>query len=194
MFCLADLGEGHFREIPLRDAIQDGTLLERASRVWIHVDGIPGQETLSELGERFGLHPLALEDVAHAGERPKVDFYEDHMFTVLGLPERQDGELAVHQVSLFLGRKVLVSFQSGGPDPFVQVRRRLCAPGTRVGARPLDFLFYILVDAVVDQGFPVLEGFGDALEDLEGDLLGEPDRELLDRLHGIRRDLLLLRR
>lgn len=191
---LIDFTETDFVEKALRSAADARQYLERSTHTWVHVQGDAEPETLRELGATFGLHPLALEDVINAGQRPKTERYDAHLFVVLAEPVVAAGRIAMQQVSLFLGKDFVISFHPGAVDPFEPVRQRLRQPGGRMRSRGADYLLYALTDLVIDQAFPVLEAFGDALEDLEDDLLEAPDKATLRRLHDTKRDLLLLRR
>ncbi len=169
--------------------------LSRPSRTWIQGTGHPDPETLRALGEQFGLHELALEDVLNTGQRPKVDLDPDQLFMVLSFPRYRAGTLETVQVSLFAGRNYLICFFAGGEDPFEPIRKRLRAQNNhRFRARQIDYLLYALIDLVIDAGFPVLERMGDRIETLEEQLLERPSHAILAEIHSLRRDLLLLRR
>ncbi len=168
--------------------------LESATITWIHAHGYASPDLLSELGETFGLHPLALEDVLNTGQRPKLENYDRQMFVVMSLPAWRGEELAIRQVSLFFGSNYIISFYNGDQDPFEPVRKRLRVSGSRLRGRGADYLFYTLLDIIIDQGFPVLEDLGEWIENLEDELLGKPSRETLAQIHQLKRDLLLLRR
>src|SRR5690606_10338242 len=144
----------------------------------------------------FHLHPLALEDAIHAGQRAKLEDYDSHLFLVLQRPRWLGRKLAVGQVSLFLGKDFVVSIDDAGDDAFELVRKRLeSSPGGRIRSLPVDYLFYALVDLVVDQAFPVLDGYAQELEELELEVVSRPKQaDLLDRLHESRRELVFLRR
>lgn len=163
---------------------------------WLAVRGRPSQEVLKALEKQLQLHPLALEDVIHAGQRAKLDDYESHLFLVLQRPRWVGSRLAIGQVSLFLGKDFVVSIDDAGDDAFEPVRKRLeTSPGGRIRSSPVDYLFYALVDLVVDQAFPVLDGYAQELEELELKVMSNPkQRDLLDRLHESRRELVFLRR
>ena len=160
---------------------------------WINVNGIHDVEMLRKLGEYFGFHPLALEDVINTGQRPKVDNYEDHQFIVVKELRWQQG-LEVEQVSIFLGRKFVITLQETKGDPFGPVRERIRAGKGRIRKMGPDYLTYALIDAVVDEFFPILEKFGELIEDLEGEMVEVPTQDTLRRIHQIKRDLLALRR
>ncbi len=168
--------------------------LQRDTITWVDVQGSVAADSLDHLGEVFGLHRLALEDVVNTGQRPKVDAYEGQTFIAMAFPVWSDGALHVEQVSLFVGQNFLISFYSGLGDPFAPVRQRLQGNANRVRRRPIDYLLYALIDLTIDQGFPVLERFGDALEALEEEVLTQPDRGTLSRIHELRRELVLLRK
>jgi magnesium transporter len=161
---------------------------------WIHIQGDPDLELLTELGAMLELHPLALEDVVNSGQRPKVDTFESQLFVVLNRPVIDDEGSHIEQASLFLGEGFVVSFHSGASDCFEPVRKRLRNKGGRFRERGADYLLYALLDMVIDEGFPVLEAFGERIEALEDALLDEPGRETLNEIHEVKRELLLLRR
>jgi len=168
--------------------------LESETITWIHAYGCTTPELLRELGEIFGLHPLALEDVLNTGQRPKLENYEHQLFAVMSLPLWRGEELSAEQVSLFFGKKYVISFYNGDSDPFEPVRKRLRGSDARFRGRGADYLFYSLLDVIIDQGFPVLEDLGEWIEDLEDELLGTPSKQTLSQIHELKRDLLLLRR
>jgi magnesium transporter len=191
---LIDYTEAEFVEREVDSAAACTPYLERPTQTWVHVQGQAAPETLRELGGMFGLHPLALEDVINGSQRPKAERYPELLFVVLSEPAMTNGRIGVTQVSLFLGKDFLISFHPGPADPFEPVRARLRQQAGRLRARGMDYLLYALIDLVVDQGFPVLEAFGDAVEDFEETLLDSPGRDTVRDLHRIKRDLLVLRR
>ncbi len=170
------------------------TYLERDTITWIHAYGYASPELLKELGEIFGLHALALEDVLNTGQRPKLEHYDHQLFTIMSLPALRGDELDTEQVSLFFGKNYIISFYNGDDDPFEPVRKRLRANGGRLRRRGADYLFYSLLDIIIDQGFPVLESLGEWIEQLEDELLGKPSQQTLAQIHELKRDMLLLRR
>jgi magnesium transporter len=162
--------------------------------IWVNVDGLGNVETVARLGEIFSLHRLALEDVVNVYQRSKVVQYPDHLFIVarmISLEERIDTE----QVSLFLGKDFVLTFQEGRPgDCFDPVRERIRSGSGRMRERSPSYLAYALLDAVVDSYFPVLEEIGERLERLEEDTIFSPARSIVRRIYAIKRDLLHLRR
>jgi magnesium transporter len=163
-------------------------------RIWLHVQGRATQPLLHALGERYGLHTLALEDIHNTGQRPKAEEFDGQLFAVLALPRYTQGRVEFAQVSVVFAAGFVLSFCEGGLDPFEPVLRRLREDNGRLRRQQADYLLYALVDAVIDQGFPTLEAFGLALEDLEEELLAQPGPETLSRIHAVKRELILMRR
>ncbi len=191
---LIEYNEQSFKETEDATPEQCQASLSDPLRTWVHMQGPVREETLSRLGELFGLHDLALEDVVNVGQRPKAEVHDDHLFSILSLPFGTDEEIQIAQVSLFLGRNFLVSFCSGTFDPFEPVRRRLRGKIGRIRAEEVDYLMYAVLDVVIDQCFPILESIGEEIEYLEEEVLERPERTTLTRIHMTKRDLLLLRR
>ncbi|ROU01320.1 magnesium and cobalt transport protein CorA [Marinobacter sp. R17] len=192
---LTDYTEEGVEELDL-DAVQDCVrYLERDSKTWVQINGAVGPDTLRQFGDLFGLHDLALEDVLNAGQRPKIESYDQQLFVTAAFPRLNDGSLEIVQISLFVGENYLICFCPLAADPFDPIRKRIRQPnGRRFTSRGIDYLLYALLDFVVDSGFPVLESFGDDLEVLESELLAHPDRQTLAAIHRLKRELLLMRR
>lgn len=163
---------------------------------WIEFNGMADVEALRAVGEKFGLHPLALEDVLHTGQRPKVETYDGHLFIVAIMVYRDsDARMCGEQVSMFLGRDFLITMQEEpDQDVFEPVRARIRAGRGYIRKLGADYLAYALLDSVVDHIFPILESIGEALEELEDEMLESPTRRSVARLHDFRRTLVQLRR
>ena len=171
-----------------RDSLKTGGI------TWIHVQGHSNPEILYSLGELLDLHSLALEDILNSGQRPKAEMYHEQAFIIASLPVLKDKEVHLEQVSFFLGHNYVVSFYSSDDQPFEPILQYLRRNVERIRKRGADYLLYCLLDIVIDRGFPVLEHFGDRLEQFEEVLLESPDKTALSDLHLIKRELLMLRR
>ena len=161
---------------------------------WIHIQGDPSNNTLLTLAKGLDIHDLYIEDVVNAGQRPKVELSDDQIFMVLSLPVNTQSTFHIEQVSLFLTNSTVVSFCSGDFNPFNEVRTRLKNAVGMLRKRKADYLFYSLVDTVVDYGFPMLEVYSEKIQTLEDKLFDTPSKTELNQVHRLRRELLLLRR
>ena len=163
-------------------------------RAWLR---LLGHDTvvLGELARRFGVHPLALEDVVNVGQRPKVQEFDHYVFVVMDvLRFAGNGTLGEEQVGLLLFENLLISVEEHESDLFKPVEERLHAQGSRMRLEGVDYLAYALVDAAVDHCFPTLERLGEQLDEVEDVLLERPTRESFQQLHQIKRDLLRIRK
>ncbi len=163
------------------------------SVTWINVNGLGDINTLQQLGDIFGLHRLAVEDVNNVHQRPKVEEYDDHLFIVfkmISLSERLESE----QVSLFLGSNFVLTFQERAGDCFDPVRDRLRTSRGRIRGASADYLAYALIDAVVDMYFPIVDVYGERMERLDELLSDGHSANFMGILHNLRGDLMLLRR
>ena len=163
---------------------------------WINIDGLGDIELLRKLGSHFGLHPLALEDVLHTGQRPKIEQYDEHYFIVTQIPyPNAESGVEFEQLSIFFAGNFLITIQEEATkDVFEPLRDRLRLGRGFARSHGHDYLAYALLDAVVDHFFPVLEPLGESIEDLENELLEHPTRATIATLHRIKRVLLELRR
>jgi magnesium transporter len=163
---------------------------------WINVGGLGEVETLRKVGERFRIHPLALEDVFNTGQRPHLDEYEDQLFMVMQMAYQEaEGELTFEQVSVVLGDRYVITIQEDdATDVFEPIRKRLREGLGNARFMRSDYLAYTLIDAVIDQYFPLSEELGESIECIEEEVLERPDREKLERIHVLRRALAQLRR
>ena len=183
-----DPGRCEEREITLAEI---SSLAPPAGGVlWLDVVGLSDPSVVRAIGDRFGFHPLAQEDVLNVPQRPKVEWYGDHLLVVLRevrYPEPPE------QVSFFLGDRLVVSFQERPGDSFAPVRDRLRQGKGRIRSEGADFLLYSLCDAVLDAFFPTLEKLGDAVEEMEERVLVSPVPETFVAIHRLKRELLSVR-
>lgn len=193
---LMDYDAEGIEERTLASIEESFALAEQPPVSWINVDGLHDVSVVEAVGERFGIHRLALEDVLSTNQRPKVEEYENHFLVVLKMLSF-DGEaerVVTEQLSLIVGPTFLFSFQERTGDVFEPVRERLRHGKGRIRARGTDYLAYALIDAIVDSYFRILEQVGDRIEELEEKVLGQPTQQVLHRIHHLRREMLILRR
>lgn len=161
--------------------------------LWVHVDGIGHAETVRALGEGFGVHRLALEDVMDPSQRAKVEDHGGLLFLVARTARRAPA-LEIEQIAIVLGPDFVVSFQERPGDVLDPVRARIRAATGRIRHLGPDHLAYALLDAVVDPCVPVVQAYADELDALEDAIAAGAGRAAMIRLHAIRRDLMSLRR
>ncbi len=163
---------------------------------WINIDGIHNLQIMEKIQNHFNIHPLAMEDILHISQRPKMEEYEDYVFIVLRMLFYDETQrvLKSEQVSLILGKNYLITFLEDEGDVFDPVRDRIRKAGTKIRSNGSDFLAYSIIDSIVDSYFHILEQVGEEVEELEDRLILQPEREDLQIVHRMRRNMILLRK
>lgn len=188
-------GESEEIERDLTDVSALKEEMKRYPVVWVDVVGLGDPDLIRAIGKVFRLHPLALEDAVHTHQRAKVEEYPAGHYVVLSAPhfDAEPG-LDLEQISLFFGPGYVVTIQERDIHCFNPVRERIRASRGRLRRSGSDYLAYALLDAVVDAFFPELEWYGDRLELIEDRILADRNADIMHEVHGIRRDLLAVRR
>jgi magnesium transporter len=180
-------------EAEIKDTGEIPQYLEQWPVTWVNVDGLADADLIQRLGELFGLHRLALEDVLQTHQRPKFEQYSDRLFIVVRMTECPAG-LDIEQFSLFLGPRFILTFQEDQGDVLDTIRQRIRSRGGRVCGHGADYLAYAILDAIVDAYFPVLEQYAERLEVLEDKILTRPRHSKIAKIHVVKRDLLVIRK
>ncbi|MCC5667494.1 magnesium/cobalt transporter CorA [Nostoc sp. CHAB 5784] len=171
--------------------------LDSESISWVDVQGLGSQDILQRLGKVFELHPLVLEDVVNVPTRPKTEDYEDQLLFIcrMVVPKERTCGFYSEQVSLILGKNYLLTIQEEPEhDCFERVRSRIEKGRGIIRKQGADYLAYAVLDAIIDGFFPVLEIYGERIEELEEEVLVRPTPQTLQNIYQIRRELLQLRR
>ena len=163
---------------------------------WVNIDGLHDISVAEAVRDRFGVHPLAMEDVLSTNQRPKVEDYDSHFLVILKMLSFDAGtdSIFAEQLSLIVGPNYLFSFQERPGDVFEPVRERLRQSRPRIRTRGTDYLAYTLMDAVVDSYYRVLEQIGDRIEELERDAMEDASVAVSHRIHHLKGEVLVLRR
>ena len=171
--------------------------LDTESVSWVDVQGLGSEDILQRLGQVFGLHPLVLEDVVNVPQRPKVEEYEQQLLFIGRMVILKDDRknFATEQVSFILGQHYLLTVQEEPKlDTFNPVRDRIRTAKGTIRTHGADYLAYTLIDTIIDGFFPVLEIYGEQLEDLEDEVVVNPTHQTLEKIYLLKRQLLTLRR
>jgi len=167
---------------------------------WICVDGLTDLHVIHALATKYNLHPLAVEDMLHQSQRPKVDSYGGadsefmaRLFIVTHALQILNERVKHDQVSIFLGHNTVITFQENNSENWNPIRQRINLKGSRIRNNDASFLAYSLLDTIVDSCFPILENYSIRAEELETRILNDSRPKMIDEIHQLKRDLLLLR-
>jgi len=164
--------------------------------VWVALAD-PTQQELDEMASEFGLHPLAVEDARNGHQRPKIEEYDDSLFAVLHTVAMTDADpaapLDTGEVDIFIGRNYILSVRSHTQKGFSDVRAR-CEREPELLRNGSGFVFYALMDAVVDRYFPIIDMLESELEQIEENIFGRQSaRSNIMSLYALKQKLMLLK-
>ena len=162
---------------------------------WINVVGITDEPFIEELGKAFGLNPLVIEDAINTEQRPKIDEYENYIFGVFRmLYLNTDDHIVGEHIAMVLLENCVLVFQEVREDVFDGVRNRIQSKLGRIRSRGADYLFFALLDAIIDNYFLVLEQINHRIEVLEDEVYSNPKPEVAQQIQQLKKEVLKVRR
>ena len=193
---IIEYGESEYRDIKSATLDNCRALKDSPKMGWINVDGIHDVSIIEQLGAHYEIHPLILEDIAHTNQRPKYDDSGKYVYVVIRILSlcEDTGKIESEQVSLVFGEKFLLSFQEKPDDVFDSLRERLRKQVPRTRFMGTDYLAYALLDSIVDNYYKILENLSERIEDLQDQLVNNPDKSDLETIHVLKRELTYLRK
>ncbi|QEL54390.1 magnesium/cobalt transporter CorA [Chromobacterium paludis] len=183
-------------ETEFDDAAELGACAPGGGVSWLNVYGLHDPAAMRLIGERFGLHPLVMEDLLNARQRPKLEDYGDYLFIAGRVFDYANGggRLLSDQIYLVVGADFVLTFQERPTGVFEALRERLRGKRGQLCARGADYLAYSLLDAVIDDHLAVLSQFNEKVEALDRRLMANGDQTVLRQIQRLKRDCLKLRR
>jgi magnesium transporter len=163
---------------------------------WLNVDGLRKADVES-VCTHYGIHYLITEDILSLGQRPKMDDIDGLVFCLLNMLyfNEKDSSVETEQISIVLGKKFVISFQEdANRDVFNPLREKLRINGSRLRQSGPDFLFYALIDMIVDNYYVVMEKLGEKIEVLEEDIIRSANKRSLAKINVLRKEMIILKR
>jgi len=193
---IIDFLDEQFEEKICHDISELGAYLSTHTSTWINIDGVSDIKSIEEIGELFELDKMLLEDLLNTHHRPKVEEFDNCIFAsfkMIGINPNAN-ELVSEQISLVLGENWILSFQETEGDIFEPFRNRIRESKANVRKRKVDYIFYRLIDIVVDNYFFVNEFFNERIENIEIELLADSSRQIHFDIQSTKKQLLAFRR
>ncbi|MEQ9262609.1 MAG: magnesium/cobalt transporter CorA [Owenweeksia sp.] len=158
---------------------------------WYNITGLDNVNFMQAIEDRLKIHPLAMEDVMNTGQRAKFEEFDEFAFTTLKMLRFDDKTMRVlsEQVSFVLKETTLITFQEEPGDTFDPIRERLRNSRGNIRRMRPDYLMYALLDSIVDNYIYLIENLGEKIDDLELQVLEDPDEEVLSKINGYKREL-----
>ena len=173
----------------------DCPIANDAEVTWLDVRGLADVSLIEHIGKTFNVHPLAVEDVLNTHQRPKWDDYDNGIFiTIRALRLDGNREVIVEQVSFFLEKDVLLTFQEDNDDLFRVVRDRMQHGQGKMRQKRTDYLMYALLDCIVDEYITLLDHLEDRIEVLESEILSNSTPSVRNEIYRLKQQLMHVRR
>lgn len=162
---------------------------------FIDVVGLTDESEIEKIGKQLNLNNLLLEDLVDTLQRPKIDEYDDYVFGVFKMLYLDENhQLVIEHVALTLFKNTVVVFQETDDDVFGEVIKRIENKFGRIRSRGADYLFFALIDAIVDNYFIVLDDIKNKLEVLEDEVYNNPKKESARKIQYLKKEILRIRK
>lgn len=151
---------------------------------WLNFDSLHNVDLIIQVGERFNIHNLTLEDIVNVNHQPKMEEYENYLFLAMKTikPEQGNGTFTVEYMSFVLTENTLLSFQEYKGDPFDLHRERITTGKGKARGRGPDYLLFLLIDAIVDQYLLSIESINKHISEIELEILERPDETIVNKI------------
>lgn len=174
---------------------QDPPEIAEGQVLWVDLVGHSDLEELTRIARNYGVSDFVLEDALDVGQRPRLDVHSDALFlSIRSISVLSTGEIRREQIGLYVRDGLVISFQEVDGDVWDTVRRRIDTEGTPMRTSGADFLWYSLVDAVVDAYYIVLDRIAEGVETMEEDIFENLPQDTPQRLRELRKEAVALRR
>jgi magnesium transporter len=163
---------------------------------WINIDGLHDMELIQEVGSAFDLHPLLLEDLTNTSQRPKLEDFDNCLFITMKMMhyDQEQNVIKSDQFSMIIGATYLLTFQEKPGNWFEPIRKRIRKPKSRIRISGTDYLAFALIRSIIEHYNQLIGKIGDSIEDLEDEILSDPDSSVMGKINDYKREMNYLRK
>lgn len=171
----------------LSDKIEEDTI------VWYIIDGLNDVEKLDQIGKKFNIENLVMEDAVNTGQRPKLESFKDYLFLIAKDIESSENNIySIEQLNIILGKNFVLTLSEDDNKIINVLADRISEAKERFYEDGADYLAYTILDTIIDKYFIVIEDISERLDDLEKAVIENPTQEILGQIHWVKKELLLL--
>lgn len=157
---------------------------------WINIDGLCGERVLKALSDAFHIHPLVMESITNPNERAKIEEYRNSLHIIAKMLYYADSQLVVEQMNLILGPNYVITFGETMGDVFDGIRSHIAVEDSQVRNYGADYLMYLMLDALAESYFEVLEILKEQIDTLEDEVMEKTDQDHLLEIRRIKKELM----
>jgi magnesium transporter len=184
------------KEIKLENENELLNIISSGDLTWINIVGLADTDFLTRIGNITGIHKLSMEDIADVKQRPKIDFQNGNVITIMKNMNFNEEliSLEIEQVSIIMGQKYIITFSEKPSNLYDSVKTRFLSRYGKLVTSGAGYLFYALIDAIIDNYFNIIESSGIIAESIEDELSGNPKQDTLMKIQSLRRCLITILR
>lgn len=191
---LISYNETSLDETSSTDFDKISSFLKNENVNWVNIDGLHNVDLIEKAGKYFNIHPLNIEDILNTQHRPKLEEHDEQLFFTLKMVSRIENNIVVYeQISLILGKNFVLTFQEKESELFNRLKERIKGNGT-ARKKKADYLFYRLIDTIVDSYYVVIDNINDRLEELEEAVYLKPTSRAHQEIQYVKKDLIAFRK
>ena len=164
-----------------------------AALLWVDLAD-PTAEEIELVAREFAFHPLAVEDATRRHQRPKLDEYDGYFFLIFYTLALGDARPTGHEIAFFVGKNYVMTIHDGHLPELEATRERWQANAANKSERTAGFLLYVILDAIVDAYFPVIDAVAEKIDALEDEIFAGGEAETQEEIFRLKRDLLDVRK
>lgn len=192
----ASLADGSFIQQPAQSKFEE-ILSDDRSLLWVDLES-PTEEETAILSEIFHFHPLLIKDCIDSHSYPKIDEFENYFFLVLHScfyyrDKSEEEALSIRELDIFVGKNYVITYHQGHVRS-VSTNRKRCEQGNAIMKRGPAFLLYNILDALVDNYFPIIDEVSERIERIEEEILSNPRREIQAKIFAVKHTMVSLRK
>lgn len=175
------------------DAQEALNIIEEGKCTWFNVRGLNIEEVV-KLGKFASVNNIFLEDILDVQQRTKIEVLVDNVLVIIKMLYFKDGVLKKEHLAFVLGDNYLITFQETEDDIFQEIKKRLKEKNSFLRKKGPDYLFFSLMDSVIDSLFMVLEELTERVEDFEDEIIESPEEEMISTIQDMKREAMFIRR
>lgn len=192
---LIDYSKTDYKKVISPNSQEIFSAINSSNNQWINVVGLHNVEHIKAIGEKYNIHHLVLEDILNTDHRPKAEKQDGYIFFIAKMFCSSETEGShFEQISIILGKDFVLTFQEKDGDVFDALRERLSNEESKLRQSNIDYLFYRMIDSIVDSYYYTLEKISDRIESLEDEIHDNPTKNDHKSIQALKRELILLRK
>jgi len=185
-----------FNEKFFDDINEVPTIVPENSVMWLNINGLHDTALIAEIGNRFSIPQLVLEDILNTDQRPKITKDDNNIFIFMKFLEFREKTQKIHadQISFVLGKNMVITFQERRNNYFEPIRERIRNKKGRIRNLDSDYLAYTLFDTIIDNYINDIEKLGLLIEEMEEEVFQHMKKETLQKIYILKTNIDFVRK